>query len=98
MAQRRDLLLPHAATNEGSRRLRLLLRRLSFGAIARYLRCDESAVRAWAKEKSKPSLTFRGAAERTPQIAIPEWTWDDPPIDDIYAGAEPETTKRGDTR
>lgn len=90
----RDLLLPHAATNEGSRRLRLLLRRHSFGAIARFLRCDESSVRAWAKERAKPSLAMRGACERTAQINIAEWMWDDPPIDDIYAGTEPLTTKR----
>lgn len=96
MASRRDPLLPGEATSEGQRRLRVLLRRLTFGAIARVLRCDESTVRGWAKRPTRPHLTMRAAMERAPQIGIPEWTWDEPPVvdPDPYAGGEPRTTRR----
>lgn len=91
MARRRALLLPSDATNEGARRLRELLRRHSFGWIARKLRCDEKSVRTWAREEGKPNLQMR--ARIAQELGLPEVAWDESP--DAYAGAEPATTKRG---
>jgi transcriptional regulator with XRE-family HTH domain len=89
---RRELFLPHEAPNEGARILRELLRRQTFAAIARRLRCDESAVRAWARGTGKPSHLLRARAADV--LAIPERSWDEPRSSDLYAGSEPETTKR----
>jgi len=93
VATRRALLLPRDATNEGSRRLRELLRRHTFAALARRLLCDEGTVRRMAHGRGKPSrlLRCRGAEV----YGIPEGAWDDPPSRDVYATEEePLTTKR----
>lgn len=91
MAQRRALLLPRDATNEGSRLLRELLRRKTFGAIARRLRCDERSVRSWAREEAKPGLVLRARAGELLEIA--DAAWDEPPSSDVYAAEDPATTK-----
>lgn len=92
VAWRRALLLPQEATTEGVRLLRDLLRRHSFAALARRMRCDEGSVRAWAREESKPGLILR--ARGVDVLGISERAWDDPRSSDLYAGSEPETTKR----
>lgn len=100
MSRRRALLLPEDATNEGSRRLRKLLRRHSFAAIGRRLRCDERTVRRLAREEGKPSLLIRARGREV--LGISELAWDEAPWSDIYAGSEPPTMRaawiaRGDT-
>lgn len=92
MARRRALLLPHEAETEGGRLLRDLLRKRSFAALARQLRCDEGSIRAWAREEGKPGLQLRARAAEL--LGIPERAWDLPRSLDLYAGSEPETTKR----
>lgn len=97
MGRRRALLLPSHATNDGARRLRLLLRKHSFSWIARRCRCDESTIRSWAREESKPGLQLRGVARE--QLGIHDGAWDEAPTSerpDVYHGkeAEPTTTRR----
>jgi hypothetical protein len=53
------MLFPAAATTEGMRRLRVLIQRMTYGAIARKLRVDESAVRFWAGGERSPSRIMR---------------------------------------
>lgn len=90
----RELLRPSDATNEGSRRLREILRRRTCGAIARLLRCDERAVRMWAREEAKPSRLLRVRAEDV--LDIPAHAWDDAPGSDVYgAGKDPPTARKG---
>lgn len=90
----RELLRPTDATNEGARRLRELLRRRTFGALAKQLRCDERAVRMWAREEAKPSLLLRARVEDV--LGIGANTWDEPPGSDVYtAGRDPPTARRG---
>lgn len=85
-------LRPSDATNEGSRRIRELLRRTSYGAIARKLRVDERAVRLWAREERVPNAIMR---ERWRDVyAWEPDIWDAPPARDSYVGSEPTTTKR----
>lgn len=83
---------PVDATNEGSRQLRELLRKSTFGALARRLRCDERSVRWWASEKFKPARVMR--ARMKDVLSIPEDAWDDKPSSDVYAGEDPATTRR----
>lgn len=91
MVRSRALLSPSEATNEGSRLLRELHRKkLTFGAIARRLRCDEASVRRWAYEKGKPNLQLRVRIREV--LGIGEGTWDEPPKADFY-GSEPETQR-----
>lgn len=92
MALRRRLLPPTEATTEGSRRLRHLLRRLTFAAVARRFRCDEGSVRRWAREEGKPSLQYRATGAVV--FAIPEAAWDEPPLIDVYATEAPPTARR----
>lgn len=80
------------ATSEGSRQLRELLRKQTFGSLARRLRCDERSVRWWASERFKPSRLMR--ARMFEVVAIPEDAWDVPPSSDLYAGEDPATTRR----
>lgn len=87
----RASLSPAAATNDGSRRLRELLRQQSFGGLARRLRCDERAVRWWAREEFKPSRLMR--ARLLEVLAIPEDAWDLAPSSDPYASG-PATRRR----
>lgn len=90
----RELLRPADATNDGSRRVRELLRRRTFGAIAKQLRCDERAVRMWAREDTKPSLVLRARIEDV--FAIPASAWDEEPTPDVYAaGKDPPTARKG---
>ncbi len=77
MVIRRALLAPHEATTEGSRRLRELLRRQTFDAVARTLGCDLRTVRLWALEKAKPSRLLRTRVDES--LKIPGDAWDDPP-------------------
>lgn len=95
-ARGRAVLLPADATNEGSRLLRELLRRMSIGALAKKLTCDEKTVRMWAQEKGKPSLLMRVRIwERRAalRVEIRERAWDDPPSADAYSTADPATSK-----
>src|SRR5688572_25601704 len=92
VARRRALLLPRDATNEGSRRLRELLRKHTYAALARRLRCDEGTVRRVARELGKPGLLLRARAYEV--LGITEPSWDEAPSSDVYAGEEPETTRR----
>jgi DNA-binding transcriptional regulator YiaG len=77
MAHRRALLLPSEATTEASRRLREMLRRQSFAAIARRLHVDEGAVRSWAREESRPNLQSRATCEDV--LGISPGAWDEAP-------------------
>lgn len=92
---RRALLRPTDATNEGSRLLRILLLRQSFGALAKKLRCDESAVRNYAHERRKPDRMMRARAAEPPPagLGIPDDAWDARPSSDLYASSEPETSR-----
>ena len=72
----RALLAPCDATNEGTRRLRELLRRQTFGAISRRLKCNERSVRHWAREEAKPGLLLRARVEEV--LGIPAAAWDQP--------------------
>jgi hypothetical protein len=92
VARRRSKLEPSGATNEGARQLRELLVRQTFGALARRLRCDEGAVRHYAREKRKPNDGMRERIFTT--FGIPYDAWDKPPSSDLYAGADPVTTRR----
>lgn len=91
MASRRALLLPRDATNEGSRQLRELLLRQSFGGIARRLSCDESSVRRWAREIVKPDRIMRAKIEQ--RLGIRAHAWDEPLEADVYAGDDPRTSR-----
>lgn len=91
MARRRSPLDPKATTNEGTRLLRELLTRTTFGAIARRLRCDEGTVRHYAREKHKPEGEMRGRMFDV--LGIPFDSWDQPPSSDVYA-VDPATTRR----
>jgi transcriptional regulator with XRE-family HTH domain len=75
MAAPRALLLPDEATSEGARLLRAILRRQTFGAIARRLGCDESLVRRWAREERRPSRVLRLRAADV--LGIPGASWDE---------------------
>lgn len=90
-AARRAVLLPATATNEGSRRIRELLRKHTFGWIARKLTCDEKTVRAWAREDAKPSLIMRARAHE--RLAIDECAWDERPRSDAYSTSDPATSR-----
>ncbi len=92
MARRRSKLEAADATSEGSRQLRSLLVRQTFGAVARRLVCDEGAVRHYARETRKPSHEMR--VRIFDVLAIPYDSWDEPPSSDLYAGADPSTTRR----
>jgi hypothetical protein len=98
MARRRMQLDPRDATNDGSRRLREILRRRTFAAVALDLLCDEGAVRRWAHEKGKPCAILRTRAHEHATIAIPFSAWDEPPSKDVYVGCDssrlPATEKR----
>lgn len=87
MAARRALLAPAEATNEGSRRLRELLKKQSFGALARRLRCVGGTVRFWAREERKPNLVMRDRIEIV--LGIPAAAWDEPPSADDYCELPP---------
>ena len=91
MARRRALMRPEDATNEGSRCVRVLLRRMTFGALARRLRCDERSIRRYAREEQKPDLIMRARAYR--ELAIPEDAWDEAPRTDPYDNTEPSTRR-----
>lgn len=94
MTRDTSAILPEKATNEGSRRLRVLLRKHPFAAIARRLRCDESTIRRMARENGKPSLHIRARARDV--LGISESAWDEPcsaPSSDAYEGSDPPTTK-----
>lgn len=84
-------LSPADATNEGSRQLREMIRKQTYGALARRLRCDERAVRWWASERFKPSLVMRS---RLAELGIAETAWDAPRSADIYAAGDPPTRRR----
>lgn len=96
MARRRAKLSPKDAKSEGERRLRELLRRQTFGAIARVLRCDESAVRFYARGKRKPNGEMRVRVRA--KLGIQESAWDEPPRDDAYETTEPPTRRRREER
>jgi hypothetical protein len=92
VARRRALLLPRDARTEGSRRIREELRRQTFAAIARRLRCDEGTVRRLATEAGRPSLVLRARAADI--LGIPEHAWDEPPFAaDVYSSGEPPTAR-----
>jgi hypothetical protein len=91
VTRRRALLPPTEASSDGARRLRELLRKQSFGAIARRLRCDESAVRFYASEARKPNLVMRARIREV--LEIPESSWDEAPVADPYATSEPPTRR-----
>ena len=55
----RKVLPVEEATNDGSRALRELLRRLTFGQLAKRLTCTPSTVRKWAKELRMPTAAWR---------------------------------------
>lgn len=93
MAERRALLLPREATNDGARRLRELLRKQTFGGVARRLRCDERSVRSWAREENRPSLVMRARIRDV--LGVLEDAWDDAPTSDVYDAADPPTTRHG---
>jgi len=94
VAERRALLLPREATNEGARRLRELLRKQTFGGLARRLRCDERSVRSWAREENRPSLVMRARIAEV--LGILEDAWDAAPASDVYEpGADPPTARHG---
>jgi hypothetical protein len=76
----RALLLPGEASTEGVRRLREILKRQTFGAVARRLSCeglscDESSVREWAREEKRPSRRYRLRAQEV--LGIPGSSWDE---------------------
>jgi hypothetical protein len=85
------LLRPTDATNEGSRLLRVLLVRQSFGAIAKRVGCDESAIRHYAHERRKPDRMLR--ARMHERLGIRDDAWDERPSADLYATSEPETAR-----
>jgi hypothetical protein len=74
----RALLLPGEAGTEGVRRLREILRRQTFGAVAFRVRVDERSVRRWAREECRPSRLERDRAEEV--LGIPGQSWDEPAI------------------
>ena len=92
MARRRADLPVEQATNEGARRLRVLLLTQTFAQIARHLLCDEGAVRHYARMKRKPNAPLRKRARSV--FDIPDDAWDDPPSSDVYAAPDPPTTRR----
>lgn len=87
---RRARLDPSQATTEGQRLLCELLRRNSFGALARKTRLDESAIRHYARGRRTPSFEIRPKLKET--LGIPDESWDEPPKPDTYA-TEPETKR-----
>lgn len=92
MARRRAALRPEDARTEGERRLRVLLRRKTFGEIARAWLVDESAVRFYARGRRRPVYEIRARARK--KDGIPESSWDEPPADDVYEATDPPTRKR----
>jgi len=90
----REILRPEEATNEGSRLLRVLLKKHTFGALAKRMRCDERSLRFWAREKWKPSLVLRARGEDV--LGIRATAWDEAPSSDLYAGTDPSTRRAGD--
>lgn len=71
----RALLLPGEASTDGVRRLREILRRQTFGAVAFRLRVDERSVRRWAREECRPSRLERDRAAEV--LGIPHAAWDE---------------------
>jgi transcriptional regulator with XRE-family HTH domain len=71
----RALLLPGDAGTVGVRMLREILRRQTFGAVAKRVGCDEERVRQWAREESRPSRLMRVRAAEV--LGIPGETWDE---------------------
>lgn len=70
----RKVLAVDEATNEGSRALRALLRRLTLGQLARMLKCTPSTVRKWAVEIRTPTAKWR---ERLlDELGIPLEAWE----------------------
>lgn len=71
----RAVLLPADARTRGVRLLRELLRRQTFGAVARRVGVDERAVRKWASEECRPGRIAR--ARMAEVLGIPETAWDE---------------------
>jgi hypothetical protein len=93
VARRRSPLPPEEAKSEGSRLLREILRRQTFGAIARRCRCDEGAIRHYARDERKPNIVMRDRMVQ--QLGIAFESWDEPASKDLYAvGEDPATTRR----
>jgi transcriptional regulator with XRE-family HTH domain len=91
--RRRAGLKPGEATTEGARRLRALCERQTFSAVARRARCDESAIRRYAREIRSPLPEIRARLEDV--FGIPAGAWDEPAKPDTYDADEPSTAKRG---
>lgn len=71
----RAMLAPAEASTEGVRRLRDILRRQTFGAVARRCGVDERSVRRWAREECRPSRLERERAQEV--LGIPYQAWDE---------------------
>jgi hypothetical protein len=71
----RVALRPIEAKTEGVRLLRVILQRQTFGAVARRVGVDDSAVRAWALEIRRPLSVARWRAEEV--LSIPFDAWDE---------------------
>lgn len=70
----------------------MLCERQTFSAVARRARCDESAIRRYAREIRSPLPELRARLEEV--FGIPAGAWDEPAARDTYDD-EPATTKRG---
>lgn len=92
MTRRRGL-DPVAATTEGARLLRVLVREYGSSAIARVLAVAEASVRHWASERRTPEAkgvrwVSAGATQVMPSsrahianlLGIPVGAWDEPPV------------------
>jgi DNA-binding transcriptional regulator YiaG len=64
-------------TNEGVQRLREILMRQTFGAVARRVGVDKETVRQWAREEARPSRRHRSVIEL--RLGVPAATWEEAP-------------------
>lgn len=71
-----ELLLPQDASTVGSRRLRELLQRQTFTAVALRVGVSHVTVRRWATELLRPSRQHRATMDRV--LRIPPAEWDEP--------------------
>lgn len=90
---RRVVLRPKDATTDGERRLREMALQTTFASMAKRARCDETAVRRWARGESMPSPKMRVRIRETLGILEEAWSeaWSDPPPSDV--SSEPETAR-----
>lgn len=69
----RKVLPVEEATNDGSRALRVLLRRLTLGQLARQLKCAVSSVRKWALGARTPTAHWRAKMYEVLGVPLDSW-------------------------